>query len=106
MHRPVERIRRIVRPEDKIPVRVTVAGKLLPLKVARQDEEIVKMAARLLNKRMEDFRAFHTGDETDRLAWAALDYTGDLLRLKNEKQTRTEGVAEELQAIEDLLRGY
>lgn len=106
MHRPVERIRRIVRPEDKIPVRVTVAGKLLPLKVARQDEEIVKLAARLLNKRMEDFKAFHTGDETDRLAWAALDYTGDLLRLKSDKQTQTEGAAQELQAIEELLRGY
>jgi cell division protein ZapA (FtsZ GTPase activity inhibitor) len=95
-----------VHPEDKIPVRVTIAGKLLPLKVAPQDEEIVRLAARLLNKRMEDFRAFHTGDETDRLAWAALDYTGDLLRLKNEKITRTDGVAEELQAIEELLKSY
>jgi hypothetical protein len=55
---------------------------------------------------MEDFKAFHTGDETDRLAWAALDYTGDLLRLKSDKQTQTEGAAQELQAIEELLRGY
>lgn len=95
-----------MRPDEKIPVRVAIAGRVLPLKVARHDEEFVRLAARMLNKRMEDFKQFHAGDETDRLAWAALDYTGDLLRLRAEKQGTDQGTAQELQTLEELLQGY
>lgn len=95
-----------MRPEEKIPVRVAIAGKVLPLKVAAQDEDFVKMAARMLNKRMDDFKNFHAGDETDRLAWAALDYTGELLRLRAEKQAGNPELEQELQQLETLLQGY
>lgn len=78
----------------------------MPLKVAAQDEEFVKMAARMLNKRMDDFKNFHAGDETDRLAWAALDYTGELLRLRAEKQAGNPELEQELQQLETLLQGY
>lgn len=95
-----------MRPEEKISVRVAIAGKVLPLRVAPRDEEFVKTAARMLNKRMEDFRAFHAGDETDRLAWAALDFTGDLLRLRAERQDENPVWEQDLQQIEQLLQGY
>lgn len=95
-----------MRPDDKIPVRVAIGGRVLPLKVTRQDEEFVRMAARMLNKRMEEFKQFHAGDDTDRLTWAALDFTGDLLRLRTEHQASDDGTAQELQTLEELLQGY
>lgn len=93
-------------PEEKIPVRVQVGSRLLPLRVARKDEEIIRLAARMLNKRMEEFKTFDAGDENDRLAWVALDYTGDLLRLKREDQATVEHIEKQVSELETLLSRF
>ena len=95
-----------MQPDEKIPIKVMVADKMLPLKVARKDEEFVRLAARMINRRMDDFKAFNTGETIDRLAWAALDFTGDLVRNLRTGQTTNEKVDEELSKLEDLLQGY
>jgi cell division protein ZapA (FtsZ GTPase activity inhibitor) len=95
-----------VHPEEKIPVRVQIGGKLMPLKVARKDEEIIRMAARMLNKRLEDFKSFDAEDENVRLAWAALDYTGDLLRMKREEQSAVDDIEQQLSDLETLLQRF
>ncbi|MBL7810661.1 MAG: cell division protein ZapA [Bacteroidetes bacterium] len=88
-----------------IPIRVPVADRLLPLKVARKDEEYVRLAARMLNRRMEEFKTYNSGETIDRLAWAALDFTGDLVRYLRSGQNQTEAVEDELKRLEELLQG-
>ncbi len=78
----------------------------MPLKVARKDEEFVRLAARMINRRMEEFRQFNTGEPIDRLAWAALDFTGDLVRMMRTGQNTGEHIEQELQELESLLRDY
>lgn len=95
-----------MQPDDKIPIRVNVADRLMPLKVARKDEEFVRLAARMINRRMEEFRQFNTGEPIDRLAWAALDFTGDLVRMMRSGQNTGEHIEQELQELESLLRDY
>jgi cell division protein ZapA (FtsZ GTPase activity inhibitor) len=95
-----------VQPEDKIPIRVAIADRLLPLKVARKDEEYVRLAARMLNRRMDEFKNYNSGEAIDRLAWAALDFTGDLARNLRDGNQTNDHVEQELQRLEDLLQGY
>lgn len=95
-----------MQPDEKIPIRVTIADRIMPLKVARKDEEFVRLAARMINRRMDDFKAFNTGETIDRLAWAALDFTGDLVRNLRSGQQTGDHVEEELSKLEDLLQGY
>ncbi len=95
-----------MQPDEKIPIRVVVADRTMPLKVARKDEEFVRLAARMINRRMDDFKTFNTGETIDRLAWAALDFTGDLVKNLRSGQQTSEHVEEELTRLEDLLQGY
>lgn len=95
-----------MQPEEKIPIRVSIADMVMPLKVARKDEEYVRLAARMINRRMDEFKSFNTGETIDRLAWAALDFTGDLVRSLKSGQNTNEQVENELNQLEDLLRAY
>ncbi len=83
-----------------------VADRMMPLKVARKDEEFVRLAARMINRRMDDFKSFNTGETIDRLAWAALDFTGDLVRNLRSGELTEGNVEEELTKLEDLLQGF
>ena len=83
-----------------------VADRMMPLKVARKDEEFVRLAARMINRRMDDFKSFNTGETIDRLAWAALDFTGDLVRNLRSGELTEGNVEEELSKLEDLLQGF
>ena len=95
-----------MQPDEKIPIRVVVADRMLPLKVARKDEEYVRLAARMINRRMDDFKDFNSGETIDRLAWAALDFTGDLVRNLQSGQSSSDRVNQELTDIESMLQGY
>lgn len=106
MHRFTERIKDTMQPDEKIPIKVNIADRMMPLKVARRDEEHVRLAARMINRRMDEFKAFHTGEIIDRLAWAALDFTGDLVRNLRSGQNKDENVERELNQLEELLKEY
>lgn len=95
-----------MQPDEKIPIRVNIADRMMPLKVARKDEEYVRLAARMINRRMDEFKSFNTGETIDRLAWVALDFTGDLVRNLQSGQNTDERVETELSKLEELLRAY
>lgn len=92
-------------PDEKIPVRVVVGDKIYPLKVARKDEEFIRAAAILLNRRMDEFKPYEGGDITDRLTWAALDFTTEWVKYNRNKDQLSGSVESELQNLEDLLHG-
>ncbi len=95
-----------MQPDEKIPIRVNIADRMMPLKVARKDEEHVRLAARMINRRMDEFKAYNTGETIDRLAWAALDFTGDLVRNLRSGQNTNEKVEAELSKLEELLKDF
>lgn len=93
-------------PEEKIPVRIPIGNKLLPLRVARKNEEYTRLAGRMINNRMDAFKMFESTEEIDRLAWAALDFTTELVRIRSNEKIVDENIDKELAEIEDLLSGY
>lgn len=95
-----------MQPDEKIPIRVIIADRIMPLKVARKDEEFVRLAARMINRRMDEFKTFNTGETIDRLAWAALDFTGDLVKNLKSGENTGEQVETELAKLEELLQGH
>lgn len=90
-------------PEEQIPVKVTVANRNLQLRVPRKNEEFVRLAARMVNKRMDDFKQYEVGEPEDRLAWTALDYTTDLVQLHRHKEDNNQDVYQTLGELETLL---
>lgn len=91
-------------PEELIAIKVSVADRVLKLKVPRKNEEHVRLAARLLNRRMEEFRKMGSSENIDMLAMAALDYTTDLAKSLYDKTEGDEALLNEISGIEALLR--
>ena len=90
-------------PEEQIPVKVEVANRVLQLRVPRKSEEYVRLAARMVNKRMDDFKQYAVGEPEDILAWTALDYTTDLVQYHRQKENGNEEVFQTVGEIETLL---
>ncbi len=93
-------------PEEHIPVRVTVGDQNLRLLVPRKKEEYVRIAANMVNKRMNEFKQFEVGEAKNRLAWAALDYTTDLAEMLTTKDQNQSDIYATLAEIEGMLNLY
>jgi cell division protein ZapA (FtsZ GTPase activity inhibitor) len=89
-------------PNETVLLTVTIDGRPMRLRVAKQDEEQVLSAVELLNKRIAGFQRFGSTDPLDRLSWAALDLAGEVVRADN-SNPETEPFENELTEIEQLL---
>ncbi|PKP18094.1 MAG: cell division protein ZapA [Bacteroidetes bacterium HGW-Bacteroidetes-21] len=69
--------------EDKINIRITIAERVYPMIIDRDEEEIVRKAARGINELLAKYkRTFSGHDIQDYLVMAALQYSKDNLRHK------------------------
>lgn len=86
--------------DDKLSIRVNVAERYYPLRIDRQDEERIRLAARLINEKVSQYKQRYADkDVQDFLAMAALQYVIKLLEL--ESQNDDSAVVE---AVKDLNR--
>ena len=61
--------------DDKLTIRVNVADRYYPLKIARQDEEKIRKAAKMINEKILMYKQKYSDkDVQDFLAMAALQY--------------------------------
>ena len=65
---------------DKFPINVIIAGKSCNLTIEREEEEIVREAAKLINGKISQYRGrYATADPVDFLAVTALQFTIKML---------------------------
>ncbi|TCO09122.1 cell division protein ZapA [Natronoflexus pectinivorans] len=70
--------------DDKLSIRVNVADRYYPLRVDREDEERIRMAAKLINDKVLQYKQrYNDKDVQDFLAMAALQYVIKVLELEN-----------------------
>ncbi|ASB50775.1 cell division protein ZapA [Alkalitalea saponilacus] len=70
--------------DDKLSIRVNVADRYYPLRVDREDEERIRMAAKLINDKVLQYKQrYNDKDVQDFLAMAALQYVIKALELEN-----------------------
>ena len=91
--------------DGKIKINLSIAGRLYPMTVDAEKEELYREAAKRLNEKITEYSRIPKFDVTDRLAMAALRYS--ILSLTTE-HTASLGDAdvEELHAIEERIRKY
>lgn len=71
--------------DDKLSIRVNVADRYYPLKVNREDEEIIRKAARIINEKVLQYKQKYTDkDIQDFLAMASLQFVNQLISLQQE----------------------
>lgn len=92
--------------DDKLSIRVNVAERFYPLRIDRNDEERIRLAARSINEKISQYKQRYADkDVQDFLAMAALQYVIKLLELENQHDDTivVEAVKELNRKLEEIL---
>ena len=91
--------------DDKLTIRVNVADRYYPLKIARQDEEKIRKAAKMINEKILMYKQKYSDkDIQDFLAMAALQYVVKIIGY--EEKSDISPILEEVQDLDRELEEY
>ncbi len=91
--------------EDTLSIKISIADRYYPLRIAAEDEEKIRAAAQRINQKMEQFRVKYSGqDIQDALSMAALQFVISLM--KYEKDEESTQLGNEIQELDRLLGEY
>jgi len=87
-------------------IKIRVADRDYPMRVSPEDEERLRLAGRLLNERLKEFREqYGIQDKQDLLAMIALSTMADRLKVSKEKDGTDAALTERLARLDKLLSG-
>jgi len=92
--------------DDKLSIRVNIADRYYPLRIDRNDEERIRLAAKLINEKVLQYKQRYSDkDVQDFLAMATLQYVIKLLELENQHDVNPfiEMVRDLNQQLDDVL---
>lgn len=76
-------------PNEKLSIRVNIADRFYPLKVERKDEEKIRLAAKMINEKVQQYRKRYSDkDIQDVLAMTALQFVTKVIECE-QKNTVT-----------------
>jgi len=91
--------------DDKLTIRLNIGEKYYPMRINRDDEELIRKAAKIINDKLTQYRKkYAQGELVDLLAMTALQYTKDFLERENKENLST--VNDELKIVNVELEEY
>lgn len=91
--------------DEKLSIRVNVADRFYPLKIDRNQEEIIRKAAKMINEKVLQYKQRYKDKDTqDFLAMASLQYVIKVIEAENKADVSP--VLEEVKAMEQELREF
>ena len=90
--------------KEQISIKVTIAGKIFPLKVAASEEENIRKAAELINNKLRTYtEEYSIKDKQAALSMSALEIASELLNADNSFLEQKQLLADEIARIEHVL---
>ena len=90
--------------KDKLSIKVTVAGRIYPLAIDRDEEENVRKAVKLINEKVSEFeKNFDIKDRQDLLSMVALNFVPLYLESKESLQKDDKGVIDRLEKLDKFI---
>ena len=87
-------------------IKIRIADRDYPMRVAVADEERLRLAGRQLSERLREFREqYGIQDKQDLLAMVALATMADSLKVSKEKDGTDADLTERLARLDELLSG-
>lgn len=91
----------------EISIKISISDRIYPLKVATEEEEIVRRAAKVINERIKDYQEnYAVRDKQDLLSMALLHYATAALRVESKVQDQDIAVTEKIEALDNLLNDF
>lgn len=92
---------------DTLSIKLKIADRDYPLKVAYEDEEHIRKTARILNEKIKEYRDnFGIEDKQDLLAMVAFEILVDKLNLDSERQALFSNLNKQVQSIESKVAEF
>ncbi|MCF6367050.1 MAG: cell division protein ZapA [Bacteroidales bacterium] len=91
--------------DDKLSIRINIGDKYYPMRINRDEEELIRKAAKIINDKLTQYRTKYAEREmVDLLAMTALQYTKNYL--VNETENNLSHVNDEIRQINVELEDY
>lgn len=91
--------------DDKQSIRVNIGGKFFPLTIERNQEELIRKAAKLINDKLIEYKKRFTSiNEYDYLAMTALHLSTELLQ--NDSSEDFKLINSEIRQLNEDLKEY
>jgi cell division protein ZapA len=88
--------------DKKLSIRVNVADRYYPLNIDRSQEEVIRLASKMINEKVLQYKQRYKDKDTqDFLAMAALQYVIKVIEAENKADVSP--ILEELNAMEQQL---
>jgi len=90
--------------DEKINIRVVIAERPYKMAIAREQEEYVRKATKLVNNTIESYsKAFNYKDHQDLFAMVALQNTTKTVRLEAERSFKDKEMEAKLRELDEIL---
>jgi len=88
----------------ELSIKIKIADREYPMKVAAEDEERIRQAGRVINERLKSYRErFGIDDKQDLLSMVAFDCMVDKLQAEEKYSNTDETVIEKISYINTLI---
>lgn len=93
--------------EELLSIKVTIANRQYPLRIARNEEEAIRKAAKTINERIKEYEQnYSVRDSQDLLAMCALQFANEANALNVQKSDDSEKQGNTAIEIDVLLTDY
>ena len=91
----------------ELSIKVSIAGRVYPLTVKREEEERVRKAAKEINDRIKDYEDNYSGrDKQDLLAMCGLQFATQKLLLEEQVLEEDKNITGKLYEMDALISNY
>jgi len=89
---------------DELSIKIKIADREYPMKVKRSEEERMRVAGKLVNERLKNYREkFGIDDKQDLLAMVAFDCLIEKLAEQDSQHSIDQTVVEKIQQLNQLI---
>jgi cell division protein ZapA (FtsZ GTPase activity inhibitor) len=91
----------------EISIKINIADRMYPLRVELEEEEVIRMAAKMINDRIKDFQDnYAVRDKQDLLSMCVLFYATGLVKAERKLSEGQEDVSNKIDELERVLDNF
>jgi cell division protein ZapA (FtsZ GTPase activity inhibitor) len=93
---------------EELTIKVMIGGRTYPLTIKREDEEIVRKAAKMIEEKIRDFELnYSVSDKQDLLAMCALQHANQIITAEEKGEPdEVEQAIKQLELTTGLIEDY
>jgi cell division protein ZapA (FtsZ GTPase activity inhibitor) len=91
----------------EISIKINIADRIYPLRVAMEEEEIIRLAAKLINERIKEFQEnYAVRDKQDLLSMCVLHYATGMIKAERKSGDEGQEISDGIHELNALLESF